>query len=70
MTALLELCAIARRGLAEPAAEKTFTAKLKFADPKATYELKDADTGRARMLSGTDLRERGFAITEVAPDCQ
>lgn len=49
------------------AAEKTFTAKLKFADPKAIYELKDADTGRARMLSGTDLRERGFAITLDKP---
>ena len=49
------------------AEERTYTAKLKFADPKATYELRDEDTGRAWRQTGDELRTTGFAITLEKP---
>ncbi len=41
----------------EESQTKTFTAKLKFAEETASYEVTDADTGAVQTLSGSALRE-------------
>ncbi|MGI6496733.1 MAG: alpha-galactosidase [Kiritimatiellia bacterium] len=41
----------------EEAQADAFTARLPFADPAATYEVADADTGAIRTLPGSALRE-------------
>lgn len=50
----------------EECAEGEFTARLKFADPSASYEIADDDSSAKRTVSGAELR-KGLALSLPSP---
>ena len=51
----------------EDCAKDTFVARLKFAEPTATYAVTDDDTGVTTTVTGKALREGGLTIRRAAP---
>jgi alpha-galactosidase len=51
----------------EDAEEPCFMARLPFADPAATYEAVNGDTGEKSLFKGKNLREEGLPVTLGEP---